>query len=303
MLDRSVLAMNTEAIRRDLVGLVIDGNFTLVQKLGGSDQGLVYLCDLADDPSVKAAIKLIPAELAEAEARSTGWNAAAQLSHPHLMRLLHTGRCQVEDAEMVYVVTEYADEVLSEILPHRALTPAEVREMLAPVLDALSYLHGKNLVHGDLKPANIMVVQDQLKLSVDTLFDLSMPGHHLPVPGAYDAPEWGTGRVSPAVDIWSLGATLVESLTQHPPAWSDESQTVPIILRSIPKPFAQIAEECLRPDPSQRCSLEEIKACLEFGTPVPRRRSATTEKAPAGMRRVAALVAALVVVLSVTVTL
>src|SRR5580704_112629 len=152
MLDRSGLAMNTDVIRRDLVGLVIDGNFTLVQKLGGSEQGLVYLCELADDPSAKAAIKLIPAELAEAESRSTGWNAAAELSHPHLARLLHTGRCHVGDAEMVYVVTEYADEVLSEILHHRPLTASEAREMLGPVLDALSYLHANNLVHGDLKP-------------------------------------------------------------------------------------------------------------------------------------------------------
>jgi serine/threonine-protein kinase len=295
--------MNTDVVRKDFVGLVVDGRFTLLKRLGGSEQSSVYLCESAEDPSAKAAIKLISAELAEAESRSTGWNAAAELSHPHLMRLLHTGRCHVEDTEMVYVVTEYADEVLSEILPHRALTPPEAREMLSPVLDALSYLHERNLVHGDLKPANIMVVKDQLKLSVDTLFDLSVPGHHLPVPGAYDAPEWGSGTVSSAVDIWSLGATLVESLTQHPPAWSDESQTVAIILRSIPKPFAQIAEECLRPDPTHRCTLSEIKACLESGTAIPHRRGPKTEKAPAGMRRVAALVAALAVVLIVTVTL
>lgn len=295
--------MNTEEIRKDWVGLVIDESFTLVRKLGGSERGVVYQCECVADPSVKAAIKLIPADIAEAESRSAGWNAAAQLSHPHLVRLFHTGRCQVEDAEMVYVATEYADEVLSEILPHRALTPPEAREMLGPVLDALSYLHRKDLVHGDLKPANIMVVKDQLKLSVDTLFDLSTPGHHLPVPRAYDAPEWGTGTVSPAVDIWSLGATLVEALTQHPPAWSDESQTVPIISRSIPKPFAQIAEECLRPDPSQRCTLSEIKACLESGTPIPRRRGANTESAPAGMRRAASLIVALIVVLGVAVAL
>ncbi len=295
--------MNTEVIRKDWVGLVIDESFTLVRKLGVSERGVVYLCECVADPSVKAAIKLIPADIAEAESRSAGWNAAAQLSHPHLMRLLHTGRCQVEDAEMVYVVTEYADEVLSEILPQRELTTSEAREMLEPMVAALSYLHGKNLVHGDLKPANIMVVKDQLKLSVDTLFDLSVPGHHLPVPGAYDAPEWGTGTVSPAVDIWSLGATMVEALTQNPPAWSDESQTFPIISRSIPKPFAQITEECLRPDPSQRCTLSEIKACLESGTPILRRRGPKPESASSGMRRAASLIVALIVVLAVAVTL
>ncbi len=64
---------------------------------------------------------------------------------------------------------EYAEEDLSQILPERPLTPGEAREMLDPVLDALSYLHEKGFVHGHFKPSNIMVVDDQVKLSCDNL--------------------------------------------------------------------------------------------------------------------------------------
>ena len=64
---------------------------------------------------------------------------------------------------------EYADQTLAQLLLQRALTEAEAREMLLPILDALAFLHGRNLVHGQLKPTNILVVGDQLKLASDTI--------------------------------------------------------------------------------------------------------------------------------------
>ena len=69
--------------------------------------------------------------------------------------------------DLLYVVTEYADETLSQILPERPLSPREAREMLGPVLGALSYLHNRCLTHGHLRPTNIMVIDDQVKLSPD----------------------------------------------------------------------------------------------------------------------------------------
>src|SRR5713226_9453226 len=157
--------MNTAATRDDWVGRVIDGRFTLLQWLGGSAWGDVFLTELPGHPAQKAAIKLIPADATDAEAYIASWAATTNLSHPHLMRLFHTGRCQINTAPLLYAVMEYAEEDLSQIIPVRPLTPDEAREMLQPVLDALSYLHEKGFVHGHLKPSNIMVVDDQLKLS------------------------------------------------------------------------------------------------------------------------------------------
>ena len=103
------------------------------------------------------------------------------------MRLFHAGRCQIDDDVQLYVVTEYAEENLSQILPERPLTPTEAREMLDPVLDALSYLHERGFVHGALKPSNIMVVENQLKLSVDSIEVAGKLGKHLSTLSVYDA--------------------------------------------------------------------------------------------------------------------
>jgi serine/threonine protein kinase len=79
------------------------------------------------------------------------------------------GGCEFDGIALLYVVEEYAEENLSQILPERALTPEEARGMLAPVLQALQYAHDKGLVHGHIQPSNILAIGDQVKLSSDTL--------------------------------------------------------------------------------------------------------------------------------------
>ena len=261
--DRMISAMNATAVRGDWVGRVIDGRFTLLQWLGGSEWSSVFLTELPGDQPQKAVIKLIPADAAGAEARMAGWTAASALSHPHLVRLFHTGRCQIDNSALLYAVTEYADEVLSEILPARALTPDEAREMLDPVLDTLSYLHAKGFVHGHIKPSNILVVGDKLKLSGDSLCVAGAPGSYHPEFGIYEAPEAATGTISPAADVWSLGVTLVEALTQRPPVWDSSTDTDPTVPKSIPQPFEEIARECLFAEPALRCALDDVKALLD----------------------------------------
>src|SRR6185437_7154734 len=99
------------------------------------------------------AIKLVPANRALAEYQLPRWKRAGGLAHPHLLRLLEWGGCQLEGSPYLHVVMEYADQTLAQLLPRRALTDAEAREMLMPVLDALEFLHERDLVHGQLKPA------------------------------------------------------------------------------------------------------------------------------------------------------
>ncbi len=221
----------------------------------------------------RAAIRLVAATAEDARAKLDDWRVAAALSHPHLMRIFTSGQCKVDADEVVYVVTEFAEEALSQVLPERPLTPAEAREMLVPVLDALSHLHGKNLAYGRLKPSKVMVVEDQMKLAVDSLHRVGS----LPRPPAalqiYDAPERGTGAISAASDVWSLGVTLVEALTQHPPFWDRSTKSDPVVSGSVPQPFADIARKCLHREPDRRCSLKEIQALLDPAIPLPVPRS------------------------------
>jgi TonB family protein len=265
--------MNNEAIRKDWVGQVVDSRFRLVEWVASAGQSGVFTCEVDGDAGHKAAIKLFPADAPGAEACAAGWATAVEISHPHLIGVFFTGRAHIEETDILYVVTELASEVLSGILPERHLTPEETREMLPPLLDALSFLHEKGLVHGRVKPSNIMVVDDQLKLSEENVRGTAGPAPEPPTLDIYDAPERAQGVVLPASDMWALGMTLVETLTQIPPVWNRSAGTEPIVPPSVPKPFAQIAGECLRLDPALRCTPAEVKACLENGTALPHRMS------------------------------
>src|SRR5271169_2465276 len=121
-------------------GQTVNGKFRLRQYLGGSDHSAVFLTELGEQEPQRAAIKLIPAHPENAELQLSRWDLAAKLSHPHLMRLFQMGRCQLAKVGLLYVVMEYAEENLSQILPQRPLTPAESREMLAAVLEGLAYV-------------------------------------------------------------------------------------------------------------------------------------------------------------------
>jgi len=252
--------MSTALLGAISVGRVIDGRFPLLQELGRTEWSSAYLTEFDDGRSQKVAIKIFPFASVQATATLARWDVARTLSHPHLMTLLYAGRCTVDGEDLLYVVTEYADEILSQVLPERPLSLKEAREMLGPLLEALSYLHRCSLTHGHLRPTNIMVVNDQLKLSPDF-------GWCCRTRNIYDPPEAGVGNADPAADIWSLGILLVEALTQQQPVWDMSQAGDPEIPAAIPEPFFTICRECLRIDPERRCTLAGIKARLNPAQP------------------------------------
>ncbi len=264
--------MQTTANLADREGRVVDSRFSLFRWLGGTAEGSVYLTATVGAGAGKAAIKLVPAGSPGADARVAGWTAAARIDHPHLLRVLHTGRSTLEGepgGEVIYAVTEFADEVLADVLLGRPLTPDETKEMLGPVLDALACLHSHGYVHGRLKPSNILVVADNLKLSADSAPIASGKAATLAlVPGAYDAPELSRGVVSPAADVWSLGMLVVAALTQRTPAWERDSGFEPVVRPALAEPFEEIVRGCLRLDAASRLTLAEIKDRLEGIAPV-----------------------------------
>jgi TonB family protein len=182
---------------------------------------------------------------------------AGGLSHPHLIRLLDAGHCQLGGQQFLFVVMEYAEQNLSQVLPHRALTPDEVREMLLPTLDALAFLHRKNLVQGQLKPANFLVVNDQLKLASDTIRPAGEPRASIGKSSLYDPPEAKDGGISAAGDIWGLGISLVEALTQSLP-WPDERSETACLPTTLPATFADAVQRCLSHNPASRPTATDL---------------------------------------------
>jgi TonB family protein len=245
-------------------GQAVDG-FPLRQYLGGSDHSAVYLTQLNSSGEEKAAIKFIPAD-ASAYAQLAKWRVAGELTHAHLLQLIRVGRCEFANENFLYVVMEYAEENLSEILPQRALEPDEVRPVLESALDALSYLHAQGLAHTRIKPGNILAAGDHLKLSSDTLSEIGSAPVAIAQAGIYAAPESAIAPVSAAADVWSLGVTLVEALTQRTPVLRGQTDVELPTPEAIPAPYLEIARRGLQADPSRRASLKEISTLLNAGS-------------------------------------
>jgi len=209
---------------------IVNGAYPLRRFLGRSSHSVVFLTEYRAQDIADAAIKLVPADPALTESQLAQWKMAAALSHPHLLRLFDAGQCQLGGHAFLFVVMEYAEQTLAQILPHRALSADEARQLLTPVLDALGFLHGRHLVQGALKPPNVLVVNDQVKLASDTIRNASR--------------EVGTPD-----DILALGATLAEALTQ---------QSAPMSSAYLPAEFANTIRRCMNGNAAERPTVAEL---------------------------------------------
>ena len=288
-------------------GRVVDGKFPLRQYLGGSEHSAVFLTERSDPPQ-KAAIKFIQVDASAAELQLSRWKRIAQLSHPHLLRLFECGRCRIGDFNLLFVVMEHANENLGEFLPQRPLTPAETRDVLVPALEGLGYAHRENFVHGHIQPSNILAIDDQLKLSSDTLSPVSAPkadekdgapkvaagedpaaegggvigsSATLRRPSPHCAPEAVKGVASTQSDIWSLGVTIIEALTQRAPALDNSSRRDPELPETLPSLFLEIVRNCLRRDPQARWTVAQIQQRLNpNAAPQPAQTTPATQTVP-----------------------
>jgi TonB family protein len=241
-------------------GRTVDGRFPLQSYLGSSDHSAVFITvrQPHGGDSEKAAIKLISADAVDAKQQFLRWKAASELSHPNLIRIFEAGRCELDGTELLYVVMEYAEENLSQILPERALTAEEARSMLPPVLRALRLVHDKGFVHGHIQPSNILAVGDQVKLSSDALSLAGERSGGARGTSAYAPPEAAKGAISEAADVWQLGMTMIEVLTQRLPVWDRARMSAPQVPAVVPGPFGEIARQCLQVDVGERWTVGEI---------------------------------------------
>jgi TonB family protein len=250
-------------------GQVINGAFPLRRLLSASDHSAVFLTEHQAQNLTQAALKLVPVIPALAQAQLSQWTMAAALSHPHLIRLLEAGRCQLDGRPFLFVVMDYAEQTLAQILPRRPLTPGEVRDMMLPTLDALAFLHRNNLVQGQLKPSNILVVDDRLKLASDTVRPAGESTTKFATSSVYDPPEAKDRSFSAAGDIWALGMTMVEALTQHPPSWPEGQSKPPSFSAALPPTLAQIVRQCLNRNPADRPTVADLQRQLKSVPPMP----------------------------------
>jgi TonB family protein len=202
---------------------------------------------------------LIPAAALDAERQLDRWKRSSALAHTNLLKIVDYGKCELDGVAYLFVVSEFADEDLGDILPERALNAEETRGMIEPVIETLAYLHQQGWVHTRVHPGNILAMGDQIKLSSDSLAPKDeMPG--IIAKSEFAAPEWGTVGASEAQDIWSLGASIVTALTQQPPVIREDGSLE--LAMDIQEPLAGIAREALKAEAEKRISITGIRAKL-----------------------------------------
>jgi TonB family protein len=250
-------------------GHVINGVFPLGRYLGHSDHSGVFLTKSSELGPSEVAIKLVPADRALAELQLPRWKRAGNLAHPRLLRMLEWGGCQLDGLPYLYVVMEYADQTLAQLLLHRALTDDEAREMLLPILEALAFLHGRSLTQGNLKTTNIMVVGDQLKLASDTIRRVGEGGKLAPMRSHSLEEQERSG--STADDVRALGMSLFEALTRRPLSSLGETKEAVALPADFSPMFREVVTRCLSSKPNDRPGVTELLAWASRPTagPVP----------------------------------
>ena len=147
---------------------------------------------------------------------------AARLSHPNIVGVYDVG----EDEGRPFIVMEYVEgEALSDLLRHRRrLDPDEAAALTRQACAGLETAHKAGLVHRDIKPQNLLLTPNGTLKIADFGIARSIDDTRLTREGtvlgtaAYLAPEQAAGEaVTPAADIYSLGAVLYELLTGRPP--------------------------------------------------------------------------------------
>jgi serine/threonine protein kinase len=196
----------------------------------------------------------------------------ARLDHPGVVRLLDV----VPDGDGVALVTELAaGGSLDELLVRRArLRPGEVVALLAPVADALEHAHGRSIVHGDLKPANVLLTATGRPLLTDFGAGAGARG----TAPFVDPRVAAGGRVDPPADVYSLAVVAYVSLTGRlPHTGPTEEELLAAARRAVHRPLtdepgvpaalAAAIETALAVDPGARPSAGGFAAALRSAVP------------------------------------
>jgi len=220
------------------------GKYEAISHLGSGAMGVVWR---AQDPVLgrTVAIKTISASLGSDNENKERFlreaRAAAQLNHPNIITVFDFGQA---DNELYMAMELLEGKDLKELITGGALTFDQKLDIMEQVSDGLSYAHGRDVIHRDLKPGNIHVQPNgQVKILDFGLArlgssDLTKTGVVMATPN-YMSPEQVMGeRVDARSDVFSAGAVFYELLTNRKPfdAESVHATLYQVVHRDAPPP-------------------------------------------------------------------
>ena len=258
------------------------GDYDLIEEVGRGGQGVVYR---ARQKSLNRTVALKVVGLGrwsstphlkrfrhEAE-------AAASLEHPQIVPIYEIGE---REGSCYFSMKFVEGGQLDTVLKRESMSLRRAAELLVKIARTVQFAHEHGILHRDIKPGNILLDRDgephltdfglarlvEQESTITNSFDV------LGTP-SYMAPEQAAGRareLTPAADVYSLGAVFYQMLTGHPPfAGGTTYETIRLVMESDPRDprlwnskidldLATICLKCLEKDPRQRYPSAEALA-------------------------------------------
>ena len=232
-----------------LKGQKINDRYQIIKSIGEGGMANVYLAyDTILDRNV--AVKVLRGDLATDEKFVRRFQrealSASSLSHPNIVEVYDVG----EDNGQYYIVMEYIEGCqLKQLLKKRGrLTLSEVIDIMLQITDGLSVAHDAYIIHRDIKPQNIMILDSGLVKITDFGIAMAMNSTQLTqtnsVMGSvhYLPPEQANGKGSTLQsDIYSMGILMYELLTGELPYKGDNA--VEIALKHLKEKIPSVREK------------------------------------------------------------
>jgi serine/threonine protein kinase/WD40 repeat protein len=226
-------------------------HFHIGEALGGGGMGVVYK---AEDTRLgrPVALKFLAPELVRDPAAKARFlneaRAASALDHPNLCTILEVG--ESEDGLLFLAMPCYEGESLERRLARGPLPLDEVVEIAAQIARGLARAHQHGIVHRDVKPGNLFLTHDGVKIldfGIAKLTGEAGPTRLGAVMGtpSYMAPEQTRGEgIDARADVWSLGVVLYEKLTgRRPFVGGNGLAVIHAVLNENPEPVSHLRPE------------------------------------------------------------
>ena len=273
------------------------GSFEIVSPLGAGGMGEVYRAwDTRLDRTV--AVKILrPDKVGSRERFDREARVISRLSHPHICALYDVG----DQNGTPFLVMEYLEgHTLADRLDDGAIPMAHALRYAVEICDALDEAHRHGVIHRDVKPGNVMLTRDGVKLldfglaklrqaEADDAAEETIEALHLTQEGGilgtvwYMSPEQLEGRkVDARTDLFAVGVVLYEMVTgRRPFAGESRASVTAAILSSDPPPMSalqpvtppaleRVVSRCLAKNPDDRWQTArdlgwELKSIAEEG--------------------------------------
>jgi len=270
---RDVVLKSEPRVAADRVGELLAGRYRVLRRLGTGGMGTVYLAEHIHLGRLTAVKLLCPPLCVDDPGAEQRFRQealiVAKVRHPSVADVFDLDR--LPDGRYLLAMEYVAGETVAQVLERSGPFPIpEALRVLRTVADALNHVHWSGILHGDLKPQNIMLgAGGDVKLLdfgvAHEMAQLAAPNAFRSGTLAYMSPDQLLGDgLGPASDIYALGVVLYEMLTGRlPHAGRTVAELrmqrllrppIPVnwLRPTVPRELAEVVARALHPEPAQR---------------------------------------------------